>query len=111
MPFKKHKPEEIIHKLREAEMVLVQSASTAEACRRIRSIHTWHHLISQRPARRMLGCVKPSNFRLPLDCDITTPDPVADIRAVSERRPKLAESGQSAFNGWQRVIAIQRSAH
>jgi len=35
IPFKKHKPEEIIGKLREAEIVLAQGASAAEACRRI----------------------------------------------------------------------------
>jgi len=35
MPSKKHKPEEIIGKLREVEIVLAQGASTAEACRRI----------------------------------------------------------------------------
>ena len=35
MPNKKHKPEEIIGKLREVEIVLAQGASTAEACRRI----------------------------------------------------------------------------
>lgn len=35
MLFKKHKPEEIIGKLREVEIVLAQGASTAEACRRI----------------------------------------------------------------------------
>lgn len=35
MPFKKHRPEEIIGKLREAEIVLAQGASTADACRRI----------------------------------------------------------------------------
>jgi putative transposase len=35
MPSKKHKPEEIIDKLREVEIVLAQGASTAEACRRI----------------------------------------------------------------------------
>jgi len=33
--FKKHKPEVIIGKLREAEVVLAQGASTAEACHRI----------------------------------------------------------------------------
>jgi transposase-like protein len=32
---RKHKPEEIIGKLREVEIVLAQGASTAEACRRI----------------------------------------------------------------------------
>jgi transposase-like protein len=35
MPFKKHKPEEIIGKLREVEIMLAQGASTAEGCRRI----------------------------------------------------------------------------
>ncbi len=35
MAFRKHKPEEIIGKLREAEIVLAQGASTADACRRI----------------------------------------------------------------------------
>lgn len=35
MPSKKHKPEEIIGKLREVEIVLAQGASTAEACRGI----------------------------------------------------------------------------
>jgi transposase-like protein len=35
MPSKKHKPEEIIGKQREVEIVLAQGASTAEACRRI----------------------------------------------------------------------------
>lgn len=37
MPSKKHRPEEIIGKLREAEVVLAREATTAEACRRIRS--------------------------------------------------------------------------
>ncbi len=32
---KKHKPEEIIGKLREAEIVLAQGGTTANACRRI----------------------------------------------------------------------------
>ena len=35
MPFKKHKPEEIIGKLREAEIVLAQGASVGEMCRRL----------------------------------------------------------------------------
>lgn len=35
MPSKKHRPEEFIGKLREAEVVLVQGTATAEACRRI----------------------------------------------------------------------------
>ena len=35
MPSKQHRPEEIFGKLREAEVVLAQGATTAEACRRI----------------------------------------------------------------------------
>lgn len=35
MPSKKHKPEEIIGRLREAKIVLAQGGSTHEACRRI----------------------------------------------------------------------------
>ena len=35
MPFKKHTPEEIIGKLREAEIVLAQGGTTADACRRL----------------------------------------------------------------------------
>lgn len=35
MPSKKHKPEEIIGKLREVEIVLAQGGTTAEAYRRI----------------------------------------------------------------------------
>ena len=35
MPSKKHKPEEIICKLRDVEIVLAQGASSAEACQRI----------------------------------------------------------------------------
>ncbi len=35
MPAKKHKPEDIIGKLREVEIMLGQGGTTAEACRRI----------------------------------------------------------------------------
>lgn len=35
MPFKKHNPEEIIGKLREAEIVLAQGVSVGEMCRRL----------------------------------------------------------------------------
>ena len=43
MPSKKYRPEEIIGKLREAEVVLAQGATTAEACRRIAiSVQTYY---------------------------------------------------------------------
>lgn len=35
MPSEKHKPEEIVGKLRDVEIVLAHGASTAETCRRI----------------------------------------------------------------------------
>ena len=35
MPFKKHTPEELIGKLREAEIVLAQGGTTSDACRRL----------------------------------------------------------------------------
>lgn len=35
MPFKKHKSEEVIGKLREAEIVLAQGAPVGEMCRRL----------------------------------------------------------------------------
>ena len=35
MPFKQHTAEEIIGKLREAEIVLAQGGTTADACRRL----------------------------------------------------------------------------
>jgi putative transposase len=35
MPFKKHTPEEIIGKLHDAEIVLAQGGTTADACRRL----------------------------------------------------------------------------
>jgi putative transposase len=44
VPSKKHKPEEIICRLRELEIVLGQGAMTAEALRRIAvSEQTYHH--------------------------------------------------------------------
>ena len=43
MPRKKHRPEEIIGKLREAEVVLAQGATTAEACPRIAIIEQTYY--------------------------------------------------------------------
>ena len=43
MPAKKDRPEEIIGKLREAEVVLAQGATTAEACRRIAISEQTHY--------------------------------------------------------------------
>ena len=54
MPSKKHRPEEIIGKLREAEVVLAQGATTAEACRL--SLHKSKSLSS--PYVFIAGCVE-----------------------------------------------------
>jgi hypothetical protein len=45
MPFKKHKPEEIIGKQREAEILLAQAASTAAPCRRFAVSEQPYYLI------------------------------------------------------------------
>ena len=70
MPFKKHKPEEIIGKLREIEIVLAQGASTAEACRRIaaseQTYYRWRNEyvgLKTDQARRMKDLEK-ENLRL-----------------------------------------------
>ena len=49
MPSKKDKPEEIIGKLREVEIMLAQGASTAEACRRI--------AVSEQTSARRRRCI------------------------------------------------------
>ena len=70
MPSKKHKLEEIIGKLREAEIVLGQGASAAEACRRIavseQTYYRWckeYGGLKTDQARRMKGLEK-ENGRL-----------------------------------------------
>jgi putative transposase len=71
MPFKKHKPEEIIGKLREAEIVLTQGASTAEACRQIaaseQTDYRWRKeyggLKTDQARRRTRRAAKPTIWR------------------------------------------------
>ena len=64
MPSKKHKPEEIIGKLREAEIVLAQAGSAAEACRRIAvSEQTYYRW------RKEYGGLKPDQARRIKDLD------------------------------------------
>jgi putative transposase len=70
MPFKKHTPEEIIGKLREAEIVLVQGGTTADACRRLsiseQTYYRWRKEyagLKTDQARRMKGLEK-ENARL-----------------------------------------------
>ncbi len=61
MPSKKHKPEEIIGKLREVEIVLGQGGTAAEACRRIavteQTYYRWrkeYALLGKRRSRRFI---------------------------------------------------------
>ena len=63
MPSKKHQPEEVIGKPREAEIVLAQGAPAAEACRRGRCSVT-----GGRPTDARLPC---SRRRLGSQFDIT----------------------------------------
>ncbi len=71
MPAKKHKPEEIIGKLREVEIVLGQGGTTAEACRRIavseQTYYRWRKEyggLKTDQARRMTRrAAQPTNWR------------------------------------------------
>ena len=70
MPFRNHTPEELIGRLREAEIVSGQGASTAEACRRIAvsecTYYRWrkeYEGLKTDQARRMKGLEK-ANSRL-----------------------------------------------
>ena len=70
MPSKKHKPEEIIGKLREVEIVLGQGETAAEACRRIavskQTYYRWRKKyggLKSDQARRMKDLEK-ENLRL-----------------------------------------------
>ena len=83
MPSKKHKPAEIIGKLREVEIVLAQGASTAEACWRIavseQTCYRWRKEyggLKTDQARRMKDLEK-ENLRAPGDLrpDIGQADP------------------------------------
>ena len=56
MPFKKHKPEDIIGKLREVEIVLAQGTSTAEACRRQSASRQEQARRPFRPTRQFYRC-------------------------------------------------------
>ena len=58
MPLKKHKPEEIIGKLREAEIVLAHGGTTLEACRRIRCGESDLLPLAQRGALLNYGSTK-----------------------------------------------------
>ena len=74
MPSKKHKPEEIIGKLREVEIVLAQGGTTAEACRPIavteQTYYRWRKEyggLKTDQARRMKDLEK-ENLRLRHGC-------------------------------------------
>ena len=64
---KRHQPEEIIGKLREAEIVLAQSGTTDDACRRIsvneQTYYRW---------RKEYGCLKTDQARRMKDLEKET---------------------------------------
>ena len=90
---RKHKPEEIIGKLREAEVVLAQGATTAEACRRIavseQTYYRWRKEyggLKVDQARRMKDLER-ENARLKrLVADL---DAVADLQLKCCKQPRL----------------------
>ena len=100
MPFKKHKPEEIIGKLREVEIVLAQGASTADACRRIavseQTYYRWRNEyggLKTDQARRMKDLEK-ENLRLRRAISDLTLDKLIlqdeRVRALSDQRGSLS---------------------
>jgi transposase InsO family protein len=106
MPAKKHKPEEIIGKLREVEIVLGQGGTTAEACRRIavseQTYYRWRKEyggLKTDQARRMKDLEK-ENLRLRRGAD--------DEQALTEDTVALA--GQYGRYGYRRVAALLHAA-
>jgi putative transposase len=92
MPFNKYKPEEVIGKLREAEILLAQGSSTAEACRRIAvSEHTYYRW------RKEYGGLKNDQARR-----------MKDLEKENARLPRpLPRSGSSITSGiWRIRISI-----
>lgn len=68
MPFKKHKPEEIIGKMREAEIVLAQGASVGEMCRRL-SVSEQTYYRWRKEYGGWLCCIKRDERKPMITCD------------------------------------------
>ena len=103
MPSKKHRPEEIIGKLREAEVVLAQGATTAEACRRIavseQTYYRWRKEyggLKTDQARRMKDLEK-ENVRLRRA--ISDNDAGVRATALPRARATSIDTAQGALRG------------
>lgn len=115
LPFKKHKPKEIIGKLREVEIVLAQGASTAEARRRIavseQTYYRWRKEyggLKTDQARRMKDLEK-ENLRLRRAISDLTLDKLIlqeAARETSEPRAAAAlyQSCATSASGVQRTL-------
>ena len=113
MPSKKHKPEEIIGKLREVEIVLGQGGTTAEACRRIAvSEQTYYRW------RKEYGGLKTDQARRMKDLEKETSVLFELISARYERRSIMITANQP-FGTWDTIFpdpamtvaAIDRLVH
>ena len=106
MSAKKHKPEEIIGKLREVEIMLGQGGTTAEACRRIAvSEHTYHRCrkeyggLKTDQARRMKDLEK-ENLRLRRAIsDLTLDKPILQEAARGDFRAPRGAGAASTRSG------------
>ena len=112
MPSKKHKPEEIIGKLREAEIVLAQGASAAEACGRIAVSEQTHYRwrkeyggLKTDQARRMKNLEK-ENGRLRRAISDLTLDKLILQQVAGPPR----ESSERKCNGKRRNQRVQAGA-
>lgn len=100
MPSKKHSLEEIIGKLREAEVVLAHGATTAEACRRIAVSEQTYDRWRKRRLCRVLGQHRSTQRKAPHGAD--------DEAALTEDIIVLAR--QYGRYGYRRVTALLRDA-
>ena len=83
---RKHKPEEIIGKLREAEIVLAQGGTVLDACRRIgvteQSYYRWRKEFGGHRYKATRNCIRPE------------PEPATEaVREYSPKHPPVAPRG------------------
>ena len=96
MTSKKHKPEEIIGKLREAEIVLAQGGTVADACRRIgvteQSYYRWRKEyggLKMDQARRMKDLERENARLRRAVSDLTLDMPSGSNRSANQSRANL----------------------
>ena len=98
---RKHKPEEIIGKLREAEIVLAQGGTVADACRRIgvteQSYYRWRKEyggLKMDQARRMKELEKENARLRRAVSDLTLDKLILQEAAKGSRRRALAQTSK-----------------